>query len=392
MLDGRVAWSAATLLRALSYPHEDRADDVAEAIAVREGRAILERFLDRYGHRLRLRGHGLAEALEGAASTLTLRSAWDPWAGAVARSLERDDPAPERTAMLAALHLAASGDAGAPWSCVLYDPAPLRFGRWLLPPVELVTLLVDGEDARVAARGAWGELEVTADGGGVPAGAAERLPAVGEPAPLTLLPAAEPGIEFPPPDEGVTVPGRVPPEAAESVAVSLALLGQAAPAYLRWVGWGLRDAVVVPAEPGAPRSGASADWPGLVFLSAPHDPTALAELLVHEATHQYLHLAARVGPVDDGSDQGTYWSPLKGMERPLSRLLAAYHAFGNVALVLWGFVEAGVDQRGRAADRLAALLPALRTTEAHLWQNPALTPAGRALVDPLLTRLSALAG
>src|SRR6266511_3780203 len=103
MLEGRVAWSAATLLRALSYPHADRADDVAEAIAVRDGRGLLERFLDRYGQRLRLRGNGLAPALESAASALTLHAAWDPWAGAVARSLRRDDPVPERTAVVAAL-------------------------------------------------------------------------------------------------------------------------------------------------------------------------------------------------------------------------------------------------------------------------------------------------
>src|SRR6266545_1777822 len=90
MLEGRVAWSAATLLRALSYPHADRADDVAEAIAVRDGRGLLERFLDRYGQRLRLRGNGLAPALESAASALTLHAAWDPWAGAVARSLRRE--------------------------------------------------------------------------------------------------------------------------------------------------------------------------------------------------------------------------------------------------------------------------------------------------------------
>jgi HEXXH motif-containing protein len=392
MLDGRVAWSAATLLRALSYPHEDRADDVAEAIAVRNGRTILERFLDRYGRRLRLRGHGLAEALESATSMLTLRSAWDPWAGAVARSLREDDPAPERAAMVAALHLAASGNASSSWSCVLYDPARLRFGRWLLPPVELVTLLVDAAGTRVAARGAWGELEVTADGAGGPAAGADLLPAVGERERLNLLAAGEPEIGFPPPDEGVAVPARVAPEAAASLAESLALIGRAAPAYLRWVGWALRDAVVVHAEPGSPRSGASADWPGLVYLSAPHEPAALAELLVHEATHQYLHLASRVGPVDDGSDQATYWSPLKGTERPVSRLLAAYHAFGNVALLLRGFVEAGVDQRGRATDRLAALLPALRTTEDRLWRNPALTPAGRALLDPLAARLSTVAG
>src|SRR6266542_969084 len=124
MLEGRVAWSAATLLRALSYPHADRADDVAEAIAVRDGRGLLERFLDRYGQRLRLRGNGLAPALESAASALTLHAAWDPWAGAVARSLRRDDPVPERTAVVAALHLTAGGSSLSPWSCFLYEPAP----------------------------------------------------------------------------------------------------------------------------------------------------------------------------------------------------------------------------------------------------------------------------
>jgi HEXXH motif-containing protein len=390
MLDGRVAWSAATLLRALSYPHEDRADDVAEAIAVREGRAILERFLDRYGHRLRLRGHGLAESLESASSTLTLRSAWDPWAGAAARSLRGEDPAPERTAMLAALHLAAAGEPGGPWSCMLYEPARLRFGRWLLPPVERVTLLVDGAGPRVAARGGWGGCELTADGGGEPAAGPELLPSVGGPERLTLLGAAEPEIGYPPPAEGIVVPARVPPETADAVDAALELIGRVAPAHLRWVGWALRDAVVLPAEPGSQRSGASADWPGLIWLSAAHDPAALAEPLVHEATHQYLHLASRVGPVDDGSDQATYWSPLRGGERQLPRLLAAYHAFGNVALVLRGLVEAGEDQRGRAADRLAALLPALRTTEGQLWRHPALTPSGRALLDPLLARLATL--
>src|SRR6266705_6530397 len=107
MLEGRVAWSAATLLRALSYPHADRADDVAEAIAVRDGRGLLERFLDRYGQRLRLRANGLAPALESAASALTLHAAWDPWAGAVVCSLWWDDFLFECIVVVAALHLSA---------------------------------------------------------------------------------------------------------------------------------------------------------------------------------------------------------------------------------------------------------------------------------------------
>jgi HEXXH motif-containing protein len=392
MLDGRVAWSAATLLRALSYPHEDRADDVAEAIAVREGRALLERFLDRYGQRLRLRGNGLAQALETAGSGLTLRAAWDPWAGAVARSLRDEDPAPERTAAVAALHLTVGGSSISSWSCRLDEPARLRFGRCLLPTAELVAVSVDGSGVRVTTRGPGGERQVTltpeaawrADGG--------LLPVVGPRRQLTLLAEAEPGIGYPPAGEGMTRRGGPRPEAVASLEEALALLGRVAPAYLRWVEWALRDVVVVDGEPASPRSGVSARWPAVVCLSAPHGPGVLAELLVRQATHQYLHLAERVGPVDDGSDERRHWSPLESAERPLGRLLAAYHAFGNVALLHRASVEARVDDGGYAAGRLAWLLPALRTTKAPLWENPALTPAGRALLDPLMQRLAALEG
>jgi HEXXH motif-containing protein len=394
MLDARVAWSAATLLRALSHPHGDRVDDVAEAIAIRDGRALLERFLDRYGHRLRLCGNGLAEALDTASAALTLQAAWDPWAGAVARSLRWDDPAPERAAVVAALHLTAGGSASTSWSCLLDEPARLRFGRCLLPPVELVAVSVQRSGMRVVGRGPTGDREVTlAPDGSYQAAGVELLPAVGERRQLTLLPRAEPVIGFPPDGRGVVMPGSgLPREAVSSLDAAIRLLDRCAPAYLRWVEWAVRDVVVVAAERGSPRSGVSGDWPGLVYVSAPHEPATLAELLVHEAAHQYLHLVGRVGPVDDGSDERSYWSPLKGAERPLGRLLAAYHAFGNVALLYRACIEAGVNDRGRSAARLAALLEALRSTERHLWENPALTPAGRALLNPLMERLATLEG
>ncbi|HZD71418.1 MAG TPA: hypothetical protein VFA45_21675, partial [Actinomycetes bacterium] len=256
MLDGRVAWSAATLLRALSYPHGDRADDVAEAIAVREGRALLERFLDRHGQRLRLRGSGLAEALESATSTLTLRAAWDPWAGAVARSLRAGDPAPERTAVVAALHLSAGGSSISSWSCHLDEPAPLRFGRCLLPAAERVEVSVDASGVRVATRGPAGAHAATltpeaawlADG-------VDLLPVVGGRR-LTVLAGAEPQVGFPP-GGGVVVRGGLPPGTVASLEGALELLGRAAPAYLRWIGWALRDAVVVRGDLGSPRSGGS---------------------------------------------------------------------------------------------------------------------------------------
>jgi hypothetical protein len=61
-----------------------------------------------------------------------------------------------------------------------------------------------------------------------------------------------------------------------------------------------------------------------------------------------------------------------------------------VALLHLACVEAETDDGGYAAGRLASLLPALRTTEAHLWENPALTPAGRALLEPMMARLATL--
>jgi len=257
----------------------------------------------------------------------------------------------------------------------------------------LVALQVDGSGVRVAARGPAGEGQVTRSRDGTYlADGVELLPTVGVRGQLTLLAHDEPEIGFPPAEEGVMVPVSPAREAVSSLDRALALVTRVAPPYLQWLEWALRDVVVVSAEPDSPRSGTSGDWPGLVYLSAPHEPAAVAELLVHEAAHQYQYLARRVGPVDDGSDQRSYWSPLKGMKRPLGRLLAAYHAFGNVALLHRACIEADADHRGYAADRLAALIPALRTTEGHLWENPALTPVGRALLDPLTERLATLDG
>jgi HEXXH motif-containing protein len=398
---GRAAWSAATLLRALSHPHADRADDVAEAIATRDARSILGRFLDRHAQRIRWRSDGLVEALETAGTALTLRSAWDPWAGAVARSLRGDDPPPVPTAVLAGMHLTASGAVSAGWSCLLAEPVRLRFGGCLLPPVESVAISVDGLRPRVVASGPGGEHQATLSPEGIwRAGDAERLVAVGAPSQLTLLPRGEPGIDFPP--DGASGAAGLPSGAAASVKAALTLLAGAAAGYRSWVGWTLRDAVVVrpmgdppPTTPAAASavflsSGVSPDWPGLACLQAPQEPAVLAELLVHEASRQCLQLALRVGPFDDGTDRSAYRSPLWRAERPLGELVAAYHGFGNALLLHRALAEAGGGDH--SAGRLSALLPALRGAGAQLWDNPALTPVGRALCDPLIERLAALDG
>ena len=394
---GRAAWSAATLLRALSHPHADRADDVAEAIATRDARSMLGRFLDRHAQRIRWRSDGLVEALETASTALTLRSAWDPWAGAMARSLGGDDPRPVLTAVIAGLHLTAAGAVSRAWSCLLAEPSRLRFGRWVLPPVEAVSVSVDGPRPRVVAGGPQGAHEATLSPEGIGRSRdGERLPAVGTTPQLTLLARAEPGIGFPPeaigPDAASPSHG-LPSGAAASVEAALTLLDATAPDYHRWVGWTLRDLVVVRAAPGdltgataaAIASRPSPGWPGLARVPAPLEPAVLAELLVHEAACQCLLLAERVGPLDDGSDPSVYRSPLWGGERTLGQLVAAYHGFGNAVLLHRAM---GLIDGDHSARRLPELLPALRAVEAKLHDNPALTPVGRALCDPLRERLA----
>ncbi len=98
----------------------------------------------------------------------------------------------------------------------------------------------------------------------------------------------------------------------------------------------------------------------------------------------------QVGCADDGSDGQRYWSPLKGAERSLGQLLAGYHASGNVVL-LYRACAGRLDDGGHGAFRLAALLPVLHATEAHLRDSPALTPVGRALCEPLMELLGAAA-
>src|SRR6185312_15271355 len=92
-------------------------------------------------------------------------------------------------------------------------------------------------------------------------------------------------------------------------------------------------------------SGSSASEPGRCHMSVRAGQVKLAEMLVHEATHQYYYLVTRLGPVDDGTDSTLYYSPVKNCYRPLAYILIAYHAFANVLLFSQRCLDAGYDDR-----------------------------------------------
>jgi len=112
---------------------------------------------------------------------------------------------------------------------------------------------------------------------------------------------------------------------------------------------------------------------------------SVAEMLIHEASHQYFELLNKLGPTVDPNHTKLYYSPVKQCERPLNKILLAYHAFANVMLFYRGVAECGLAD-SRLAKFQNALNDELRQLEQPLLKSDAILPIGGALVDPLIQR------
>ena len=178
------------------------------------------------------------------------------------------------------------------------------------------------------------------------------------------------------------------PEMAPQVASALALLERVAPAHAAWVCCVLKEITPL-GRPAANTiaSNSSALRMGGIDLAVPADALETAEMLVHECTHQYFHMASWLGPTVV-PEAGSYYSPLKGCHRPLDRILLGYHAFGNAMMV---FDRLAAD--GLQADiqvRWETVSGYLRELAVPLRDGEELSELGQALFDPLRSQLVSL--
>ncbi len=158
----------------------------------------------------------------------------------------------------------------------------------------------------------------------------------------------------------------------------------------RWCSRLIRAVIVLDSgDRSAMFSGSTSRWPGVVESSHHPEGIKLAESLVHEASHQHFFLASTLGPVDDGSDAQLYYSPVVRRDRPIDKILFAYHAFSNVLLFYRSCIGAGVDTGGFCEVEHDRLLPTLEHLDSTLRSTRALTPVGRALWIPLARELQA---
>ena len=174
----------------------------------------------------------------------------------------------------------------------------------------------------------------------------------------------------------------------DQLAGALALLGEAAPEYRAWVLCLLKEVTPI-RRPGerALASGSSVLRPGGIDIAVPASATETAEMLIHECSHQYLHLISWFDTLVS-KDARPHYSPLKGCERPLERIVLGYHAFGN-AMLAYAQLDAhghgeGISSRSRV---VSAYLDELAKP---LVDEVGLSALGREIVRPLRARLGAM--
>lgn len=180
-----------------------------------------------------------------------------------------------------------------------------------------------------------------------------------------------------------TSPAMPPEEIVRATREAIAVLHRHSSRYVPWVDRVLRAIIPCAGSQSHLRSGSDFDLPGVIQISYPAHPAALAEMMVHECSHLTFQVVTRLGDVDDGTDQTLYYSPVKQTGRPIDRILLAYHAFANVVLFYRACLESGIDDDGYCARNEKATIPQLDMLEEALCKTPALTPIGRVLFEPL---------
>lgn len=373
--------------RGFSSPLEPFNTAFLNAVTVGHARQVTRRFLDRFAPRIEKRSDGLVAALkEWTSGDSTFEDVWDPAFGRLRAALESSGPSRVTDrAVSAVLRLHERGRTGE-WEARLDCAGPIRIGRFVLPAADRLRVRADGRRLQmVLGRGARSrsltlpQSTETAEGiRGVEVLATTKA---ADSRIIVLRRRALDASEF---SEDLPRVDRSPDSIVGPLDAALRLIARHSPAYLAWIRRVVRQVLPQADDPAMITSSSAAWRPGVLYSANRPDPAALVEMLIHEATHQYMYILRQLGPLDDGSDDALYHSPVRGTMRPLGAMVVAYHAVANVTL----FCRAcppGSRLRPRETERsFAAALPAY---EEVLRASRALTPIGRALWRPLETRL-----
>lgn len=275
--------------------------------------------------------------------------------------------------------VAAAGPVG--FSAVLPAPMRLRWRGVLSPPAIHVAFDPAAPDALVVTLRSQKSLTLTPDHD-----RAVPLPSfrLGHTR-ATLLPGwARDACSSPWLDVGLDPSTLETPVQVREAEEASAWLGEVSPEHLAWISEVALDLSPVDGRDGRLRSATHPSSPGRIAATFHGVPGMLAELLVHESSHLFFHLANELDPLEDGSDDALYWSPAKKAPRPIGKILLAFHAWANITSLFEAAIAKGLDHDGHATRSLAVLREDMAAMAEPLRTSRALTEHGRALVAPFL--------
>lgn len=376
---------------AFACPQISMDQSLLETVVVDHGLQTLDAFLDHYAGRLESRGSGLAPTLSGwLRKGASYDAVWHfSFGDMYAALLSRDTDEVDRSAAALAIRSHAFGLEG-DWQFQLDKPASFLFDRWRLPPGDALRVCADSRNVLIDTRTAdgWRQTAFARTENGWESNEAEALPAVVHP----RLRCGVIPIECLPPDSAAQrlVKGLYDSGAPNDTGLLTSTCKEAASMiedfagiYMTWVSDVIKDLIPLPPRPNVLHSASANHAPGVISVTNQNLRCAMAEQLVHEATHQHLYILKRLGPMDDGTDETLYYSPFRKIGRPILYILFAYHAFANVLLFYRMARANGLteDEPGKGNER--QLEEDLQTVEAALDTTRSLTPLGRALYEPL---------
>lgn len=315
---------------------------------------------------------------------------WDTAFGRAQRSLESDKVDPGDALALVAFRLA-QFDAQGACAARFTRPHRLRWGQTMLPPLDAfdvhagpggtrIDATLEGRPACQARRNSDGLLSSDAPAGRAP----QQLPAAGG---ITLISgdAVLDDVVLEDDFHSIFRYPTITPEHAGCFEAGLRILAKL-PEYDAWVRRVVRGIVVCETVRSRTRSSSWSEAPGLVLVSLTDRPFLVAEMLVHEASHQHYNLATRLGPTVDASAQALHYSPAVDRPRPLNKVLLGYHAFANFFNFYTRYLPLAREDMHDVQARHCELEAKLAVFEQVLTRAEGLTPIGAALFWPLYER------
>jgi hypothetical protein len=389
------------IYRGFSCPHVGLDEEFLELVVTEHARQTVQKFIEHYSGRIERLGGGLGSVFSNwLRSEDTFGTVWNSAFGEAFAAVFRDGADNiERSAGMLALRLHECRHAG-DWELQLSKPVRFRFDRWLLPAADVMQVSATPQSVTLNMRTAnvWRKIGFQPSENGWETTNVEALPMLIRPGirwtiltAESIAPSSAALLQMEVFDYSDADVDTQPELLLRTCDAALSHIAEFAGIYLAWVSKVIRELIPLRARSGIFSSGSIDLSPGVLCVSNQDHPWALADVLVHEATHQYFYIARRLGRMDDGKDETLYFSPFRNTGRPIYNILITYHAFANVLLFYRAALAHGLsadDISALALDKRAEELEQkLQPLEQALQSTTSLTPLGLAMWEPLRAQL-----